>query len=85
MGGTKLEDLALEDAIDSFENLYLEKSGNSWQNRDHFVKVPGKMYPMEVDYGNVRIPKRTPFFFISLLFTVFGFILYLFSLSVCLT
>lgn len=52
IGSTKLESLPLEEAIDTFEELYLDKSGNSWQNRDHFVKVPGRMYPMEVDYGN---------------------------------
>ncbi|XP_034248574.1 poly [ADP-ribose] polymerase [Thrips palmi] len=52
IGGTKLEDMSLEDAIDTFEDLYHEKSGNSWSNRNHFVKVPGRMYPMEVDYGN---------------------------------
>ena len=55
IGSTKLESLPLEEAIDTFEELYLDKSGNSWQNRDHFVKVPGRMYPMEVEYGNASI------------------------------
>lgn len=45
--------MSLEEAIDSFESLYSEKSGNSWHNRHHFVKVPGRMFPMEVDYGSV--------------------------------
>ncbi len=43
--------MSLEEAIDQFESLYQEKSGNAWAFRDHFVKVPGRMYPMEVDYG----------------------------------
>ncbi|XP_053972152.1 poly [ADP-ribose] polymerase [Hylaeus volcanicus] len=49
IGGTKLDKLALEDCIEQFEHHYEEKSGNRWSQREHFVKVPHKMYPMDVD------------------------------------
>lgn len=51
IGGTKLEDLPLDDAIEQFENLYEEKSGNMWRDRENFFKVPHKMYPVDIDYG----------------------------------
>lgn len=41
----------LMDAKRQFKALYEEKSGNMWENRDNFVKVPGRMYPIDVDYG----------------------------------
>lgn len=63
--------MSLEDAIDTFENLYLEKSGNPWCNRDHFVKVPGRMYPMEVDYGNASISMRAKLHYNLCLFQIF--------------
>lgn len=34
-----------------FERLYQEKSGNMWEYRHHFQKMPGCMYPIDVDYG----------------------------------
>ncbi|KAK2581903.1 hypothetical protein KPH14_002360 [Odynerus spinipes] len=52
IGGTKLEEMLLEDCIEKFEELYEEKTGNEWQNRNHFVKVPHKMYPIEIDHGD---------------------------------
>lgn len=52
IGGNKLQSMSLEEAIEQFEDLYQEKSGNMWAHRHHFVKVPGRMYPMEVDYGD---------------------------------
>ncbi|XP_046754057.1 poly [ADP-ribose] polymerase [Diprion similis] len=51
IGGTKLENLGLQECIEQFEFLYEEKSGNKWSRRDNFVKVPSKMYPIDVDYG----------------------------------
>lgn len=51
IGGTKLEELPCESCIEQFENLYEEKSGNSWKRRENFVKVPHKMYPVDVDHG----------------------------------
>ncbi|XP_015184102.1 PREDICTED: poly [ADP-ribose] polymerase [Polistes dominula] len=52
IGDTKLESMPLNDCIERFLQLYEEKSGNSWHNRKHFVKVPHKMYPIDIDQGN---------------------------------
>ncbi|CAH2012006.1 unnamed protein product [Acanthoscelides obtectus] len=53
IGGNKVEDMPdLDSAIHHFENLYEEKSGNMWCFRHNFVKVPGKMMPVELDYGS---------------------------------
>ena len=40
-----------EAAKEQFESLYLDKTGNSWSERNDFVKRPGKFYPLEIDYG----------------------------------
>ena len=42
-----------------FEIQYESKSGNRWANRKDFKKVPSKMYPMDLDYGqdNAEIAK----------------------------
>jgi hypothetical protein len=34
-----------------FELFYEQKSGNHWANRKDFKKVAGKMYPMDLDFG----------------------------------
>ncbi|KAM7363583.1 poly-(ADP-ribose) polymerase [Cochliomyia hominivorax] len=53
IGGTKLVKFDnLLDAISSFKDLYLEKSGNHFENRENFVKVSGRMYPIDIDYAN---------------------------------
>nr|XP_034188082.1 poly [ADP-ribose] polymerase [Osmia lignaria] len=52
IGGTKLDSLHLEDSKAQFEFLYEDKTGNRWSQREHFVKVPHKMYPVDVDYGD---------------------------------
>ncbi|KAL5288318.1 PARP1 family protein [Megaselia abdita] len=53
IGGNKTEDFStLDNAIDEFERLYLEKSGNEFCNRDNFIKHPGAMYPIDIDYGD---------------------------------
>ncbi|XP_020719447.2 poly [ADP-ribose] polymerase isoform X1 [Bombus terrestris] len=52
IGGSKVQKLSLEECIAQFEGLYEEKSGNCWNQRDNFVKVPGKMYPVDIDYGD---------------------------------
>lgn len=54
IGDTKLEDMPLKDCIEKFEQLYEEKSGNNWHNRKHFVKVPHKLYPIDIDQGDVE-------------------------------
>ncbi|XP_043465217.1 poly [ADP-ribose] polymerase [Leptopilina heterotoma] len=52
IGGTKTTSMSLEECIKTFEEVYEEKSGNSWQRRDNFVKVPGAMYPLDLEYGD---------------------------------
>ncbi|XP_070152287.1 poly [ADP-ribose] polymerase [Polyergus mexicanus] len=55
IGGNKLEEMALEDCIEQFESLYEEKSGNRWKNRQHFVKMPNLMYPIDLDHGDEEV------------------------------
>lgn len=55
IGGNKLESMPLRECIEQFEELYLEKSGNTWANRKHFVKVPGLMYPIDIDHGDEEV------------------------------
>jgi hypothetical protein len=40
------------EAIAEFCDLYLEKTGNEWDERASSLKKPNKFYPMELDYGN---------------------------------
>jgi hypothetical protein len=55
IGGNKLEDMdSLQEAVRHFENLYEEKTGNMWSNRKKFQKVPGRFFPLELDYTPVR-------------------------------
>lgn len=52
IGGNKVEDMSsLHEAIRHFTRLYEEKTGNDWEMREHFVKVPGLFCPIDVDYG----------------------------------
>ncbi|KAI4498125.1 hypothetical protein M0802_006611 [Mischocyttarus mexicanus] len=51
IGDTKLEKLSLDDCIKKFEQLYEEKTANSWHNKKNFVKVPHKLYPIDIDQG----------------------------------
>lgn len=55
IGGHKIEELSLEECIEQFESLFEEKTGNKWKNREHFVKVPGAMYPIDIDHGDEKI------------------------------
>lgn len=51
IGGDKLESYSsLIEAIKVFHNLYLEKTGNDFESRHEFVKVPGCMYPIDVEF-----------------------------------
>lgn len=53
IGGNKTENFStLNEAVNEFERLYLEKSGNEFYDRDNFVKYPGAMYPIDIDYGD---------------------------------
>lgn len=56
IGCNKLEPMkSLETCIREFEALYEEKSGNQWKNREHFVKVPHLMYPIDMDHGEEEV------------------------------
>ncbi|XP_057662049.1 poly [ADP-ribose] polymerase [Diorhabda carinulata] len=52
IGNHKLESMGtLQEALMQFRDLYKEKTGNDWDNRENFKKMPGKLYPIEMDYG----------------------------------
>ncbi|KAG8183478.1 hypothetical protein JTE90_001045 [Oedothorax gibbosus] len=52
IGGKKIDKFAgVEAAITEFERLYFEKTCNKWWDRKNFVKKPGGMYPLDIDYG----------------------------------
>lgn len=54
IGDTKLTKMeSKQEAINDFVVLYEEKTGNSWRNRHNFEKQPGKLYPLDIDYGEV--------------------------------
>ncbi|XP_039968527.1 poly [ADP-ribose] polymerase isoform X2 [Bactrocera neohumeralis] len=51
IGDQKLENFEnLYEAKQSFLLVYHDKTGNDFTNREHFIKVPGRMYPIEIDY-----------------------------------
>ena len=33
--------------------MYLNKTGNNWEDRKNFQKFPNKFFPLEIDYGQV--------------------------------
>ena len=37
--------------MQAFCNLYADKTGNDWEDRANFTKVPNKFYPLDIDYG----------------------------------
>lgn len=52
IGGNKVERCGSRNSvIASFKELYLQKTGNEWENRKNFQKFPNKFYPLEIDYG----------------------------------
>lgn len=54
IGGTKVEKMTdKESAVEMFESLYEEKTGNTWG--DELVKYPNRFYPMELDYKDDTI------------------------------
>ena len=55
IGGNKLESCgkSKRSAVDQFRDLYLEKTGNQWENRKCFIKQPNKFFPLDIDYGGV--------------------------------
>ena len=56
IGGNRLElKWSLQAALYHFESLYAEKTGNIWSNRKHFQKVPGRFFPIDLDYDQVNL------------------------------
>uniref|UniRef100_UPI003134487B Poly-(ADP-ribose) polymerase n=1 Tax=Tribolium castaneum TaxID=7070 RepID=UPI003134487B len=54
IGGNKLEQFYhLHDALLEFHKQYEEKTGNRWENRFEFQKIPGLFCPVDVDFGDV--------------------------------
>jgi len=52
IGGHKLETFASKaSAVHEFRFLYRDKTGNDWDDRANFTKVPNKFYPLDIDYG----------------------------------
>ncbi|XP_048485241.1 poly [ADP-ribose] polymerase [Plutella xylostella] len=53
IGSSKVETCKnVDEALRKFEDLYMEKTENPWEMRDHFEKVPGCYCPVDVDYGD---------------------------------
>ena len=42
--------------MSEFLRLYQEKTGTNWHNRKQARKVPGKFYPIDIDYGEEEGP-----------------------------
>lgn len=51
-GDTQADYKDSEDAVAEFEKLYKERTNNSWNERDRFVKKHGFYFPIELDYGS---------------------------------
>ncbi|KAK6060522.1 WGR domain protein, partial [Cooperia oncophora] len=57
-GGTRTEMFRNEDnAIEAFERLFLEKSGNNWKQKHKFKKLPGRMDLVETDFSELEAAK----------------------------
>ena len=56
IGGNKLNDCANKAAAKSEgRELYLEKTGNSWEQRKSATKRANKFFPLEMDYGDNQV------------------------------
>lgn len=52
IGESKVLDFATAaEACARFEKLYKEQTGNQWQSTESFKRFPGKLYPIDVNYG----------------------------------
>lgn len=62
IGGSKLDERSKEDAVEEFERLFLEKTGNTWQaweRKEDFQKRPGKFFPLDiVRYKTTKFESR---------------------------
>jgi poly [ADP-ribose] polymerase len=51
-GGKIIEEYKKQSkAIDAFHKVFSDKTGNQWTDRGMFKKLPNKLYPLEIDYG----------------------------------
>ena len=51
-GGKKIEEFSNKKrAIGEFHRIFFDKTGNQWSDRGAFRKLPNKLYPLEIDYG----------------------------------
>lgn len=56
IGGTKLDSMnSLQEAIKLFKHKYADETGNQWEQRHNFKKMPHKMVPMDLDLGVVSL------------------------------
>ena len=54
IGGNKLETYGNKhDALSEFTSVYLDKTGNDWEDRKFATKKANKFFPLEMDYGEV--------------------------------
>ncbi|KAH8385055.1 hypothetical protein KR093_010826 [Drosophila rubida] len=51
IGSSKVENFnTIIDAVYKFHEVYLDKTGNEFENRKSFIKHPGRMYPIDIEY-----------------------------------
>jgi poly [ADP-ribose] polymerase len=56
IGGIKLQDKSsLQEALRNFKVLFEEKTGNDWYYRKHFQKIPGRFFPVDLDYDQDQV------------------------------
>lgn len=47
---------SLEQAKNQFYEVFKEKTGTPWEDRHNMIKIPGRFYPVDIDYSeNTRI------------------------------
>ncbi|KAJ1372854.1 Protein phosphatase methylesterase 1 [Parelaphostrongylus tenuis] len=55
IGGTKTEKFRdVSKAIEAFECLFSDKTGNSWEDKQNFKKLPGRMDIVETDFTDTE-------------------------------
>ena len=64
VGANKLTEFSRkDDAVVDFHEVYLDKTGNSWDERKENRKNANKFYPLEMDYGDeVSLKSRSILF-----------------------
>ncbi|CAH8534605.1 unnamed protein product [Schistosoma turkestanicum] len=55
IGGSKTESFPNANSARSmFKEIYFHKTGNEWENRKNFHKIPHKFYELELDYNSSK-------------------------------